>query len=190
MMKNLLLLSSLLGGFTPLTTALLESRATGFQLVTSKQLEGSTLNSNCQQVLQQTIQCDEYVANFRERGYCGSLDDSALTDSVCQATCERSLLNARRRLAAVCSSTPDLMPGYPVATLIETTVAGWNETCLKDKDTGKYCNGECALIVALASCCQLTSTIQTLSMLLRITRASKPCLTRSCAPIVTEPNCA
>ncbi|EFY87854.1 LysM domain protein [Metarhizium acridum CQMa 102] len=139
-MKNLLLLSSLLGGFTPLTTALLESRATGFQLVTSKQLEGSTLNSNCQQVLQQTIQCDEYVANFRERGYRGSLDSSALTDSVCQATCERSLLNARRRLAAVCASTPDLMPGYPVATLIETTIAGWNETCLKDKDTGKYCN--------------------------------------------------
>ncbi|KAM0454556.1 hypothetical protein ACHAO4_004362 [Trichoderma viride] len=141
MMKNLLLVLPLLGGFAPLAaTVSLKSRATGFQLVTNKQLEGSKLNSNCQQLLQQTIQCDEFVANFRERGYRGSLDSPALTDSVCQATCERSLLNTRRRLAAVCASTPDLIPGYPVATLIETTLAGWNETCLKDKDTGKYCN--------------------------------------------------
>ncbi|KAG6006482.1 hypothetical protein E4U21_007026 [Claviceps maximensis] len=144
MMKSFLLLS-LLSGFTPAvaTSSFLDPRTAGFgfPLVSSSEVQKSShINSNCQQVLQQTIQCDEHVASFRERAYRGSLDDAALTDRVCQATCERSLLTARRRLAAACASTPDLVPGYPVLTLIETMIVGWNETCLRDKDTGKYCN--------------------------------------------------
>lgn len=136
----------------------LESRATGFQLITNKQLlQDSTLSSTCQQVLQQTIGCDDYVAGLGDKTYHGSLGDPTLTNSVCTATCEKALVTTRRRISGACASTPDIIPGYPVISLIESVITGWNETCLKDTATGKYCNGMCKLVKISFLRCILTA---------------------------------
>lgn len=119
----------------------LQKRAAGFQLVSESLLKGSNLGQTCQQTLLQTINCDDYVATLGEKTYHGSLEDTQLTNTVCAATCEKALLTARRRISGSCASTPELITGYPVNALIESVVTGWNETCLKDKDGSKFCNG-------------------------------------------------
>lgn len=168
----------------------LRNRAVGFQLMSNKQLQGSSLNANCQQVLQQIINCDNYVASLGERTYHGSLNDAVLTNAVCQAACETALVTARRRITGACASTPDLVPGYPVASLIETVITGWNETCIKDNGTGKYCNGEyrigenpIASHVVLHSNCSKTSSTRGMNTK-RWTRYQ----TRSCAPTASAPS--
>ncbi|KAH8168700.1 LysM domain protein [Sarocladium implicatum] len=118
----------------------LGSRAVGFQLMPSEALERTDLSSTCKGVLGQTIQCEEYVASLGARDYHGSLDDKQLTDAVCVASCRTSLQNAQRRLLGACADTPEIWPGYPVTALVESVLSGWNETCLKDPDTGAYCN--------------------------------------------------
>lgn len=120
----------------------LATRGTGFQLISNRAvLEGSALDATCQNVLQQPISCDEYVASLGQKTYRGSLDNAGLTNIVCSASCERALTTARRRILGACSSTPELIPGYPVIALIESVITGWNETCLRDKDSTKFCNG-------------------------------------------------
>lgn len=113
---------------------------TGFQLAETGKFVGLGLTSTCEQVLYQTINCDAYITKLVGRVYHGSLGDDALTDAVCATTCSTALATARRRIAGACASTPDLFPGYPVLSLIDSVTAGWNETCLKDTD-GAYCNG-------------------------------------------------
>ncbi|KAI5455805.1 LysM domain protein [Mariannaea sp. PMI_226] len=121
--------------------ALLSPRATGFQLISNPALlQGSDLSDSCQSVLQQSIACDTYVASFKAKEYHGSLNNTALTNSVCAASCGIALTTARRRIAGACASTPELFPGYPILSIIDTVITGWNETCLKDKTSGKYCN--------------------------------------------------
>ena len=121
--------------------AALSPRATGFQLISNPALlQGSDLSDTCQSVLQQSIACDTYVASFKAKEYRSSLNDTALTNSVCAASCGTALTTAQRRIAGACASTPELFPGYPILSVIDTVVAGWNETCLKDKTSGKYCN--------------------------------------------------
>ncbi|KAJ3496988.1 hypothetical protein NLG97_g2243 [Lecanicillium saksenae] len=113
----------------------------GFKLTDEKSLQSSNLNPTCKGVLLQPIACDENVADLGDRRYHGSLGDEDVMDSVCSASCERALGTARRRIQGACRSTPDLMPGYPVLSLIDSIIAGWNETCLKDA-SGAYCNGK------------------------------------------------
>ncbi|KAF7551417.1 hypothetical protein G7Z17_g5036 [Cylindrodendrum hubeiense] len=115
-------------------------QTSGFSLAPDWKLEASNIDSTCKQVLQQTISCDDYVAELGKREYRSSLEDTVLTDSVCAATCNRSLTTSKRRISGACGKTPDLTPGVPVATLIESIISGWEETCLKDTESGGYCN--------------------------------------------------
>lgn len=120
----------------------LDRRADGFRLVDNGLPGFSDLGSTCQQVLQQVIKCEEYVANLGLKEYHGLVPDGVLADEVCKVTCEISLTTARRRILGACSSTPELAPGYSLLALVDSIIYGWNETCLRDKSTGNYCNGE------------------------------------------------
>jgi hypothetical protein len=117
-----------------------ERQAGGFPVAPDWVLEGTLLDSNCKGVLQQPINCDEYVAELGEKEYHGSLDDAKLTDNVCAATCDRALTTAQRRIAGACAKTPEMSPGVPVSSLLDPIIAGFKETCLKDETTGEYCN--------------------------------------------------
>lgn len=120
---------------------LLETRAIGFKAIPQQLLDLGNLNSVCLQVLQQSISCEETVADLGQREYHGSLDSVALTDAVCTASCKTALATARRRIAGACVATPELLPGMTVLSAIDSITTGWNETCLKDEASGSYCNG-------------------------------------------------
>lgn len=115
----------------------------GFRLAPVGNLAGMGLNPTCEQVLYQEIQCDPVVAGLSARVWHGTLGDRSFTDSVCSASCSTALSTAQRRIQGACASTPDLVPGYPVVSLVDAVRTGWNETCLKDEETGAYCNGMC-----------------------------------------------
>ena len=122
--------------------SLLETRALGFQAVPQQLLELAILDSTCLQVLKQTINCEEMVADLGQREYHGSLADVTLTDAVCLASCKSALTVARRRIAGACTKTPELLPGMTVLSYLDSIIEGWEETCLRTEDSNKYCNGE------------------------------------------------
>ncbi|KAM5487525.1 hypothetical protein MaudMau93_004610 [Microsporum audouinii] len=122
---------------------MLEKRGTtpmGFQLAATGTLTGVGLTSTCEQVLYQNINCNAFVSTLGQRVYHGSLQDPLLTDSVCMPTCGNALMTAHRRILGACAQSPELAPGYPVVALLDRIHTGWNETCLKDNKSMKYCN--------------------------------------------------
>lgn len=124
---------------------MLEKRGTtpmGFQLAATGTLTGVGLTSTCEQVLYQNINCNAFVSTLGQRVYHGSLQDPLLTDSVCMPTCGNALMTAHRRILGACAQSPELAPGYPVVALLDRIHTGWNETCLKDNKSMKYCNGK------------------------------------------------
>jgi hypothetical protein len=113
----------------------------GFQIAETDSLKGLGLSATCEQVLYQPLRCDNYTAAFSSPSYHRSLSDQALTASVCDKSCLSALTTFSRRVSGACSGNIELFPGYPTAALIETIWGGWNETCLTDTASGKYCNG-------------------------------------------------
>jgi hypothetical protein len=122
----------------------------GFTLVPNGSFKGLGLTSVCEQVLYQTINCDNFTQTLNEPKYHSSLNNTALTASVCATSCGTALATARRRISGACVSTPDIIPGYPVLALIDKIYTGWNETCLKDNGSSRYCNGKFFIICARA----------------------------------------
>ncbi|KAK8043700.1 hypothetical protein PG993_006130 [Apiospora rasikravindrae] len=123
-----------------LSAGLLATVAAGFQLAPEGTFAGLGLARACEQVLYSTVRCDSYVASLGQKMYHGSVGDKAFTDTVCSQTCSAALTTVRGRIVRVCASTPEIFEGYPVLSLVDSVVSGWNETCLKDAD-GAYCNG-------------------------------------------------
>ena len=123
----------------------IQSRATfpGFQLVSTQSLTGLGLSTTCEQVLYQPIACDNFTALLGDKTYHGSLGDTVLTASVCDASCSTALAAFHRKVKGACAATPELSPGFPVLALIDSIWGGWNETCVKDNSTaGGFCNGK------------------------------------------------
>ncbi|KAF2018021.1 carbohydrate-binding module family 50 protein [Aaosphaeria arxii CBS 175.79] len=112
----------------------------GFPLAEQGSFSDFGLSTSCEQSLYQILKCDNYTAALADPVYHGSLNDIAMTDVVCDAGCSDSLRTIRRRVNGACASTPELFPGYPVIALIDSIWGGWNETCIKDPESGKYCN--------------------------------------------------
>ncbi|RYP74297.1 hypothetical protein DL771_003118 [Monosporascus sp. 5C6A] len=121
--------------------SVLNSRqAAGFRLAPEGKFAGMGLTTTCEQVLYQQIQCHAAVGGLSAKVYHDTLGDQAFTDTVCSTSCSTALTTARRRVTGACASTPELIPGYPVVALIDSVRTGWNETCLRDTETGNYCN--------------------------------------------------
>ncbi|RYP35707.1 hypothetical protein DL766_002360 [Monosporascus sp. MC13-8B] len=78
--------------------SVLEARAIGFQAIPQQLLDMADLDATCLQVLKQTINCEEKVADLGQREYHGSLEDDKLTDAVCAASCKTALNTARRHI--------------------------------------------------------------------------------------------
>lgn len=117
------------------------SFAHGFQLAPSNSLEGIGLSRTCEDVLYQSINCESTVHGLGTKTYHTGLGSNELMAEVCNSRCETALRTARRRIAGACKSSPNIMPGYPVLSMIDEVYTGWNETCLRDKTSSKYCNG-------------------------------------------------
>ncbi|KAH6696865.1 pectate lyase superfamily protein-domain-containing protein [Plectosphaerella plurivora] len=112
----------------------------GFRVYTSDEAAFVSLSDNCKMALTERIECHEEVQTFQSLGFRASLENQTLTDLVCQASCGTSLedyvSNVRRfcgnAMVKALASSPHLYGSR--------MHAGFNETCLKDKTTGRYCN--------------------------------------------------
>jgi hypothetical protein len=98
------------------------------------------LPAACKTSLTQLVKCDPYALMFLEENYRGSLDNDTLTESVCDQSCATSLESWFDNVDSTCA-------GYNVTGSAATKYggriwSGWNETCLKDTTSGKYCNGK------------------------------------------------
>jgi hypothetical protein len=132
----LLLATPLNAGVVPLLNR--RQNTIGLTLVADGAVKGAGLSATCEQVLYQNINCNNFTSTLDEPKYHHSLNDTALTDSVCASTCGIALATARRRISSACASTPELFPGFPVLALIDT--------CLKDNTTSAFCNGKFTVI--------------------------------------------
>ncbi|KAL4788913.1 pectate lyase superfamily protein-domain-containing protein [Aspergillus venezuelensis] len=112
---------------------------TGFELFERGSLDGIDLAATCIESLYQTVYCDNTVWEMRDATYHGTLGDGELTDSVCDAGCQRSLAQVHTGIATRCGES-DIIPGLPAISVVERLWWAYNDTCLKDVTTGRYCN--------------------------------------------------
>ncbi|KAG9251359.1 pectate lyase superfamily protein-domain-containing protein [Emericellopsis atlantica] len=112
----------------------------GYRIWTSESLESMHslhLPATCSSALTEVIRCDNRTEVFQEPGLHSWLGSKEETDIVCDASCEESLSNWFQTVSVACD-------GYKISDALPTLLggriwAGYNETCLKDPETGKYC---------------------------------------------------
>jgi hypothetical protein len=111
----------------------------GYRVYTSELLQDAKLSPPCTAALSGLIRCDIYTQNFQTPSYRGSLN-ATLAASVCDPGCGTSLQNWFGSVSHSCQG--QLLDGVLATKVGGFIWAGYNETCLKDRQTGLYCNGE------------------------------------------------
>ncbi|KAJ3952539.1 hypothetical protein N0V92_011011 [Colletotrichum tropicale] len=117
-----------------------EREFNGYRVWTADMLEnlyGTVLPETCSNALTEIIACHNLTETYQSpglRGWIGSVDD---TDTVCADSCGKSLKAWFDSVSIACE-------GYVVNDALPTLLGGriwegWNQTCLKDPETGKYC---------------------------------------------------
>ncbi|KAL6229037.1 pectate lyase superfamily protein-domain-containing protein [Aspergillus navahoensis] len=116
-----------------------EREFVGFSIYSTSRLENLDLPPTCKTSLTERFKCDPYVSSMTRLGYHGSLENNTLTDSVCEASCSKSLQQWFNSVERNCAGH-NMTLGAPPVIYGARMWAGYNETCLKDEDTGEYCN--------------------------------------------------
>ncbi|KAK8029707.1 pectin lyase-like protein [Apiospora rasikravindrae] len=96
-----------------------------------------TLPETCKSALTELIRCNNQTKDFQVPGLRSWLGDNNQTDIVCQQSCGHSLQSWFDSVSTACD-------GYQISGGLPTlrggrVWAGWNQTCLKDSSTDKYC---------------------------------------------------
>ncbi|KAL2811038.1 pectate lyase superfamily protein-domain-containing protein [Aspergillus granulosus] len=97
----------------------------------------SEFTSVCRTSMTQRIDCHDETYLLQGRSWKGGLGNDTLSDLVCSPGCEASIASWFNGVAGNCATEKE-------RALIPTRLggqlwAGWNETCLKDPDTDRYC---------------------------------------------------
>ncbi|EGU73091.1 hypothetical protein FOPG_14764 [Fusarium oxysporum f. sp. conglutinans race 2 54008] len=109
-----------------------------FKIYRTEDLESYNVEDACVKALSADIACHEYIHSFMQPRYRGSLENVTLTDQICTGTCSASLRSWFNTVVVACADedfgggVPQRYGGY--------IWNGWNETCVKDPKTKKYCN--------------------------------------------------
>ncbi|CAG9990288.1 unnamed protein product [Clonostachys byssicola] len=121
-------------------TSVSRGQIAGFQTIPQRFLNLAQLDANCIRAAKQIIKCHERVDEFGRREYHGSLGDNRLTDLICAPSCKQALDTAREKIEMACAGSPNLLPGMTVVSVVDAIITGWEEICLKDEQSGEYCN--------------------------------------------------
>ncbi|KAM0542828.1 hypothetical protein ACHAPJ_012608 [Fusarium lateritium] len=112
--------------------------STAFSIYNAADLEANNLGDLCLKALSADISCSTAIRSFMAPSYHGSLGNVTLTDQVCTGTCSASLRKWFNTVVDACANddfgngVPQRVGGY--------IWAGWNETCIRDPRTKRYCN--------------------------------------------------
>jgi hypothetical protein len=122
--------------------------ATASAFVVSKEwVAGGQVTKACAKALTSEIECDRYVPEMNPNYYQKWVGDTELADTICTKTCHDSFriwndtvtkdcaedmnesdFNARSTTHSIMLSTSHMWQGF-------------NETCVKDTESGRYCQG-------------------------------------------------
>ncbi|KAM5345658.1 hypothetical protein ACJ41O_011519 [Fusarium nematophilum] len=105
-----------------------------YQVWTAEELDEFQLPDSCVSALLEGIECDRSIRTFKIPAQRTTLGPEFVTDLVCQRSCGESLAAWFNGVATACA-------GYEIEHADPTLYggsmwAGYNETCLKDADTG------------------------------------------------------
>ncbi|KAF5692427.1 hypothetical protein FDENT_2949 [Fusarium denticulatum] len=113
------------------------SVSAAFRIYNATDLESKSVGDACVKALSADIACPTYIRNFMAPRVHGSLGNLTLTNEICTGTCSASLRSWFNTVVSACADedygdgVPQRYGGY--------IWAGWNETCIKDPKTKKYC---------------------------------------------------
>ncbi|KAH3006943.1 hypothetical protein KXW60_003497 [Aspergillus fumigatus] len=96
----------------------------------------SGVSSTCKASLTRLVECHDQVYMLRALQWRGSMHNDTLTDLMCDKTCGQSLQLWFESVLAGCAREQDHVVLAEPGGIIW---AGWNETCVKDPNTEKYC---------------------------------------------------
>jgi hypothetical protein len=111
----------------------------GFALYEADFVARLTAPDICKYALQELIVCDPFVSSFQSLTYRGTLNNASLTDSVCDEACKYSVKNWIANVERNCPNVT--VAEGPVTAPAKFIMSGLEETCLRDKTSGLYCNG-------------------------------------------------
>ncbi|KAF4969334.1 hypothetical protein FSARC_3409 [Fusarium sarcochroum] len=120
----------------PLLCLCLGASAT-FKIYNATHLESANVRDACVKAMSADIVCPAYIRSWMQPRIHGTLENVTLTDEICTGTCSASLKSWYNNVISACANDkvgdgiPQRYGGY--------IWAGWNETCIKDPKTKKYC---------------------------------------------------
>lgn len=122
----------------------------GFFLHTVGELEamGTMFSSTCSMALTSRIVCHDTVASLAEYQWRGGFGNRTLTDEVCHLDCLQSLIGWVSGVETHCADV-FMDDGAPASMVGRRMLQGRMETCLKDTNSGRYCNGQSITITQL-----------------------------------------
>ncbi len=114
----------------------------GYRVWTRENLESLNLAlpDTCTTALTELIRCDDSTTTFQAPGMHSWLGAQNVTDSVCDAGCGEDL-------RSWFDSVSRAYNGYTISGAVPMLLGGriwqgYNETCLKDVGSGRYCGGK------------------------------------------------
>ena len=114
-----------------------------FRVFEVADLDNYDIGDACVSALSADIACNPYIRSFMELSYRGSLENITLTDEICVGTCSGSLRKWFEAVSKDCAGKSFGSSGRAIPTQYGGNIwAGWNETCVKDPKTNRYCNGK------------------------------------------------
>ncbi|KPM44181.1 hypothetical protein AK830_g2384 [Neonectria ditissima] len=111
-----------------------------FRIYEDTDLDNYDVGDACVSALSADIACHPEIHSFLQPSYRGSLENVTLTDEICTGTCSASLRKWFNTVSNDCAGKSDEFNGNPPTRYGGYVWAGWNETCVKDPKTKKYCN--------------------------------------------------
>ncbi|TGO46551.1 hypothetical protein BCON_0318g00010 [Botryotinia convoluta] len=111
---------------------------TGFQLYKEDFVSTLELPNTCVTAFTASIHCNNLLATYTTPQWAGFLENDTLTHSVCDPGCGSSLAFYFKTISSSCAGYN--ITGAPLAMLGGFVWQGYNETCLKDLASGRYCD--------------------------------------------------
>lgn len=112
-----------------------------FRIYEAADLDNYDVGDACVSALSADIACNSYIRSFMQLSYRGSLENVTLTDEICTGTCSGSLRKWFDAVSKDCAGKSFGSSGTIATQYGGNIWAGWNETCVKDPKTKRYCNG-------------------------------------------------
>ncbi|KAK1767906.1 pectate lyase superfamily protein-domain-containing protein [Phialemonium atrogriseum] len=112
---------------------------TGYTLYTRDDLASYGFSEQCKTALTATLACVDQTMQWTSPAYRGSLGNATLQDEVCDVGCRSSLASWYQGVSTSCADYT-WNSGAPLEMAGGYVWYGYNESCLTDTSTGRYCN--------------------------------------------------